>query len=80
MGGDWWWNGYQDSWTWPSRSWQPLQSWDHGLSDDGYRLPKDDDPPEWDGKSMPMLKYFRLIDLWQASLSANLSKHGSGVA
>ena len=69
---DWWrnWNGNWGNWGYGQ--------WGGGDSYGGqsYDRPRDDDPPEWDGTSTPMLSYFRSIRIWEAGTKMELERRG----
>ena len=60
------WTGYGGRWN----DWGHSESWNHRdwnstpWRDNSGKGGKDDEPPDWDGKSEPLLKYLRQIDIW----------------
>ena len=62
MSGDW--NNAWSAGAWQTGGW------------DGNRFERDDDPPQWDGKSSHRSTYFRKIDIWESVTRMNINRRG----
>ena len=76
--------GYGDDW-WRRSSWRDNSQW--GSQGDAWHAQssyssgsgyagKEDDPPSWDGKSMPRSDYFRKIRIWEATTRMDCERRG----
>ena len=68
-----------EAWTqWGSQWWNEDSTWkwSRGEEDRATGGGRDDDPPEWDGKSVPLIRYLRLVEIWRSHTRTNLTRQG----
>ena len=63
------------SWTWShGRGWYGGTDWQRGSGDSHVGNDRDDKPPTWDGRSVPLLTYLRKIEIWEAYTKTDPSR------